>query len=89
MLSRLDNPNTQKHYNWMYKVFPATISPFLSSYALLNIPTTMPKLVNKEESKAFSREVEKLRAIKDSKMSMAVGAIRAVEQFSPGTAAPK
>lgn len=87
MLSRLDNPNTQKHYNWMYN--PATISPSLSSYALLNIPTTMPKLVNKEESKAFSREVEKLRAIKDSKMPMAVGAIRAVEQFSPGTAAPK
>lgn len=97
MLSRPDNPNTRKHYKkkiqWTYKVFPATISPFLNSYAFLSIPITMPKLVHKEESKAFSREVEKLTAIKDSKMPIANFIKRIligqVEQFSPGTTAPK
>ncbi len=39
--------------------------------ALFNLPTTMLKPVSKEETRAFSRQDEKLRAIKDLEMPMA------------------
>lgn len=40
-------------------------------YAFFNLPTTMVKPVSKEETRTFSRQDEKLRAIKDLKMPMA------------------
>lgn len=57
----------------------ATICSYLSCilmadsnyYAFFNLPTTMLKQVSKEETRAFSRQDEKLRTIKDLKMPMA------------------
>lgn len=40
-------------------------------YAFFNLPATMLELVSKEETRTFSRQDEKLRAIKDLKMPMA------------------
>lgn len=40
-------------------------------YAFVNLPTTMLELVSTAETRTFSRQDEKLRAIKDLKMPMA------------------
>lgn len=42
-----------------------------NDYVFFNLSTTMLKLICKEETRIFLRQVEKLRAIKDLKMPMA------------------
>lgn len=71
-------------FQWTYKVFAGSnflhlFSSHLSCMliaennhcAFFNRPTTVLKLASKEETRTFSRQNEKLRAIKDLKMPMA------------------